>query len=210
VELVRDLHRRHARPVSILTHCNAGRLATIGYGTALAPIYRAHEEGIPVRVVVDETRPRAQGWLTAWELAAAGVPHTLIPDTASGHLLQRGDVDLVLVGTDRITRNGDVCNKVGTYLVALAARESTVPFYVAGPSSSIDWNLAQGALVPIEERSPAELTHLLGRPLGPEPDRVRNPAFDLTPARLVTGLITERGICAASEAGLRSLFPEQQ
>ena len=210
LELLRDLHRRRQRPVAVLTHCNAGRLATVEYGTALAPIYRAREESLPVHVWVDETRPRAQGWLTAWELREAAVPHTVIADTAAGHLLQRGEVDLVLVGTDRVTRHGDVCNKIGTYMVALAARESQVPFYVAGPSSSIDWSITDGTQVPIEERSPDEVTRWHGHALGAEGSGARNPAFDLTPARLVTGLITERGICPATEAGLLSLFPERR
>jgi methylthioribose-1-phosphate isomerase len=210
LELIRDLHRRRQRPVEVLTHCNAGRLATVEYGTALAPIYRAREESLPVHVWVDETRPRAQGWLTAWELREAAVPHTVIADTAAGHLLQRGEVDLVLVGTDRVTRHGDVCNKIGTYMVALAARESQVPFYVAGPSSSIDWSVTDGSQVPIEERSSDEVTHWQGQALGAQGSSARNPAFDLTPARLVTGLITERGICPATEAGLLSLFPERR
>lgn len=208
--LLRELHRRHQRPVNLLTHCNAGRLATLEYGTALAPVYRAHEESIPVHVWVDETRPRTQGWLTAWELAAAGVPHTVITDTASGHMIQRGLVDLAMVGTDRVTRQGDVCNKIGTYLVALAARESQVPMYVACPSSSIDWQLQDGAAVPIEERSPDEVTFIGNCRVAPERTEVRNPAFDVTPARLITALLTERGMCPASEAGLLSLFPERR
>jgi methylthioribose-1-phosphate isomerase len=221
LELIREVGQRLGpeRPVQILTHCNAGWLATMEYGTALASVYRAHEEGIPAHVWVAETRPRNQGWLTAWELGAAGVPHTVVADNASGHLLQRGEVDLVFVGTDRTTRGGDVCNKVGTYLRALAARDAGVPFYVAAPSSSIDWTIKDGMAIPIEERSADEMTHVRG--LGPDgrtatvqvapPDTaVRNFAFDVTPARLVTGLITERGICAASEAGLLGLFPERQ
>ncbi len=209
LKAVRD-RVRAGRPVQVLTHCNAGWLATLEYGTALAPIYRAWEEGIELRVWVDETRPRGQGWLTAWELGATGVPHTVIADTAAGHLMQRGEVDLVLVGTDRVTRRGDVCNKIGTYQVALAARASKVPFYVAGPSSSIDWSVTDAATIPIELRDPGELASLRGCPIGPEGVPVHNPAFDVTPARLVSGLITERGVCRATESGLLRLFPERR
>ncbi len=198
--------RGDGRPVQVLTHCNAGWLATLEYGTALAPVYRAVEDGLNVHVWVDETRPRSQGWLTAWELGRRDVPHTVVADTASGYLLQNGEVDLVLVGTDRVTRRGDVCNKIGTYLVALAAREARVPFYVAAPSSSVDWSLSDGSQIPIEERSPDEVTHVHGRRMAPLGTGARNPAFDVTPARLVSGLITERGICAASEHGLLGLF----
>jgi len=198
--------RGDGRPVQVLTHCNAGWLATLEYGTALAPVYRAVEEAVSVHVWVDETRPRSQGWLTAWELGTRQVPHTVVADTASGYLLQHGEVDLVLVGADRVTRRGDVCNKIGTYLVALAAREARVPFYVAAPSSSIDWSLADGAQIPIEERAPDEVTHVRGHRVAPSGTVARNPAFDVTPARLVTGLLTERGICAASEHGLLGLF----
>ena len=213
--------RRGGRgPVRVLTHCNAGWLATVDWGTALAPIYLAHEAGIPVHVWVDETRPRNQGAaLTAWELAAHGVPHDLIVDNAGGHLMQRGQVDLCLTGTDRTTRSGDVCNKIGTYLKALAAHDNGVPFYVALPSPSIDWTLSGGLhSIPIEERDPREVTCVSGVNtagawdtvrIAPEHVRARNFAFDVTPARLVTGLVTERGVCAASEAGLRSLFPER-
>ena len=212
--LARDRDRRG--PVRILTHCNAGWLATVDWGTALAPIYRAHEAGIPVEVWVDETRPRNQGLLTAWELAQHGVPHTVIADNAGGHLMQRGEVDACIVGTDRTTADGDVCNKIGTYLKALAARDTGVPFYVAAPSPSIDWAIARGADIPIEERTAAEVRRIAGLcdgavaevALVPETTRVANPAFDVTPARLVTGFITERGICAASRAGLAALFPE--
>ena len=215
------LRRLHApapdRPLQVMTHCNAGWLATLEYGTALAPVYRAWEEGLPVHVWVSETRPRSQGWLTAWELARSGVPHTVIADNAAGHLLQRGQVDVVLVGTDRTTRQGDVCNKVGTLLKALAAREYGVPFYVAAPSSSIDWDADDGRLIPIEERPGEEVTWVEG--CGEDGKRVRirvapagspgaNPAFDVTPAALVTGLITERGLCPANEEGLIGLFPE--
>jgi methylthioribose-1-phosphate isomerase len=208
--LLRELYQRRNQVVNLHTHCNAGRLATVEYGTALAPVYRAQEEGIPLHVWIDETRPRSQGWLTAWELGAAGVSHTVIADTAIGYLLQRGDVDLCLVGTDRVTRRGDVCNKIGTYMVALAARESGVPFYVACPSSSIDWSLCDGTAIPIEERPAREVTHIGKHLVAPEGTRVRNPAFDVTPASLVTGLVTERGCCSASEAGLLTLFPERR
>ena len=206
-------------PVNILTHCNAGWLATVDWGTALAPIYRAHDAGLSVHVWVDETRPRNQGAaLTAYELGAHGVPHTVIVDNAGGHLMQHGKVDMVIVGTDRTTATGDVANKIGTYLKALAAQDNGVPFYVALPSPTIDWRLSDGlAEIPIEERSPQEVTHLLGQAGEGEPSLVRvvapgspaaNPAFDVTPARLVTGLITERGIAPASSDGLRRLFPE--
>jgi methylthioribose-1-phosphate isomerase len=205
--------------VNILTHCNAGWLATVDVGTATAPIYAAHDAGIPVHVWVDETRPRNQGAsLTAWELLNHGVPHTVISDNAGGHLMQHGQVDMVVVGTDRTTATGDVCNKIGTYLKALAAHDNGVPFYVALPSPSIDWRVRDGVReIPIENRSPREVTHLSGRladgvvatvALTPEGSAAANPAFDVTPARLVTGLITERGVAAASEAGLRRLFPD--
>ncbi|RFC48000.1 MAG: methylthioribose-1-phosphate isomerase [Verrucomicrobia bacterium] len=205
--------------VNVLTHCNAGWLCAVDIGTATAPIYAAHDAGIPVHVWVDETRPRNQGAsLTAWELLNHGVPHTVIVDNAGGHLMQRGQIDLVIVGTDRTTATGDVCNKIGTYLKALAARDNGVPFYAAVPSPSIDWTLRDGLReIPIEERSAREVTHLTGRladgtiasvGLTPEGSPVANPAFDVTPARLVTGLITERGVTEASEAGLRRLFPE--
>jgi methylthioribose-1-phosphate isomerase len=221
LELIRRCHRANPdRPVRILTHCNAGWLATVAWGTATAPIYMAHDEGIPLQVWVDETRPRNQGaQLTAWELGQRGVAHTLVADNAGGHLMQRGEVDLVLVGTDRTTRSGDVANKIGTYLKALAARDNGVPFYVALPSSTIDWSMHDGMAIPIEERSGSELQYVEGLNRQGEPDAVRicpagtpaaNPAFDVTPARLVSGLITERGICEASEAGLLHLFPERR
>jgi methylthioribose-1-phosphate isomerase len=208
------------QPVNVLTHCNAGWLATVDVGTATAPIYAAHDAGLAVHVWVDETRPRNQGAsLTAWELLNHGVPHTVIADNAGGHLMQHGRVDLVIVGTDRTTAQGDVCNKIGTYLKALAAYDNRVPFYVAAPSPSIDWTLHDGVReIPIEERSEREVTHLAGRPadgrvqeiaLLPEGSRAANPAFDVTPARLVTGLITERGVCAATPASLRAAFPER-
>jgi methylthioribose-1-phosphate isomerase len=206
--------------VRLLTHCNAGWIATVDWGTALAPIYMAHDAGIDVQVWVDETRPRNQGAaLTAWELGSHGVGHTVISDNAGGHLMQRGDVDMVIVGTDRVTRNGDVANKIGTYLKALAARDNDVPFWVALPSTTIDWSVADGLVeIPIEERAQDEVTHVTGRDADGMPTRVQltpdgtaaaNPAFDVTPARLVSGLITERGRCDATAAGLASLFPEQ-
>jgi len=211
--------RKGGGPVNILTHCNAGWLATVDWGTATAPIYRAHDAGIPLHAWVDETRPRNQGAsLTAFELAEHGVPHTVVADNAGGHLMRRGEVDLVLVGTDRVARNGDVANKIGTYLKALAAADTGVPFWVALPYSSIDWALASGEAIPIEERSETEVTEVTGLAEDGQVRRVRvvspgsraaNPAFDVTPARLVTGLITERGRCAASEAGLLSLYPER-
>jgi len=206
-------------PVNILTHCNAGWLATVDWGTALAPIYLAHDAGIPVHVWVDETRPRNQGAaLTAYELGSHGVPHTVIADNAGGHLMQHGQVDMVIVGTDRTTASGDVANKIGTYLKALAAHDNGVPFYVALPSPTIDWSIRNGlADIPIEERAAREVTHLSGLADDGEVRSVRvvapgsgaaNPAFDVTPARLVTGLITERGVCAASAEGLAQLFPD--
>jgi methylthioribose-1-phosphate isomerase len=204
--------------LNILTHCNAGWLAGVDWGTALAPIYRAHDDGLPIHVWVDETRPRIQGALTAWELAAHGVPHTVIVDNAGGHLMQQGLVDLCIVGTDRTTRNGDVANKIGTYLKALAAHDNGVPFYVGLPGPTIDWSIARGCDIPIEERAPEEVTSIAGRtPDGtiasvavyPAGTRAANYGFDVTPARLVTALITERGVCPASEAGLLSLYPER-
>ncbi len=192
----------HGRPMEVLTHCNAGWLAAVDWGTALAPIYRAHDAGIPLHVWVDETRPRNQGLLTEWELARHGVPRTVVVDNAGGHLMRTGRVDLCLVGTDRTTRTGDVANKIGTYLKALAAHDNGVPFYVAAPSSSIDWQLTDGAAIPIEERGGGELG------LGADVP-VANPAFDVTPGRLITGLVTERGVAAATAAGLATLFPER-
>ncbi len=219
--LVREIAARKpaGQPVNILTHCNAGWIATVDWGTALAPIYLAHDAGIPVHVWVDETRPRNQGAaLTAYELGAHGVPHTVITDNAGGHLMQRGQVDLVIVGTDRTTAAGDVANKIGTYLKALAAHDNGVPFYVALPSPTIDWSIRDGLRdIPIEERAGREVTHLAGLAEDGEVRAVRvvapgsavaNPAFDVTPARLVTGLITERGVCAASSEGLAGLFPD--
>ena len=213
--------RERQQTFHILTHCNAGWLATVDWGTALAPIYKAHDAGIPVHVWVDETRPRNQGAaLTAWELAAHGVPHDVIVDNAGGHLMQHGQVDLCITGTDRTARNGDVCNKIGTYLKALAAADNGIPFYVGLPSPTIDWEMSDGvAGIPIEERDASEVIWVSGKnPAGivdsvqisPDGVSARNYAFDVTPARLVTGLITERGICPASEAGLLSTFPEHR
>ncbi|HZS84045.1 MAG TPA: S-methyl-5-thioribose-1-phosphate isomerase [Stellaceae bacterium] len=213
--------KRRQGVVEVLTHCNAGWLATVDWGTALAPVFRAHDEGIPVHVWVDETRPRNQGAsLTAWELQQHGVPHTVIVDNAGGHLMQHGRVDLCIVGTDRTTARGDVANKIGTYLKALAAADNGVPFYVALPSSTIDWSIADGLRhIPIEERAGSEVSDIAGRlPDGtvatvrliPEGSPVANYAFDVTPARLVTALITERGVCEASAAGLLRLFPERR
>jgi methylthioribose-1-phosphate isomerase len=206
--------------VNVLTHCNAGWLATVDVGTATAPIYTAHDKGIPLHVFADETRPRNQGAsLTAWELGQHGVPHTLIADNTGGHLMQHGMVDIVIVGTDRVTANGDVCNKIGTYLKALAARDNNVPFYVALPSPTIDFTVADGvAEIPIEERSPEEVATMTGRTadgrietvhIAPPGTPVANYGFDVTPARLVTGLITERGVLAASRAALAKAFPER-
>jgi len=221
LELLRDVRlRRGGGLVRVLTHCNAGWLACVDWGTALAPVYAAHEAGVPVHVYVDETRPRNQGGaLTAFELGAHGVPHTVIADNTGGHLMQRGLVDLCIVGSDRTTAAGDVANKIGTYLKALAARDNDVPFYVALPSSTIDWTIRDGVVeVPIEERDAREVTHVRGRsadgtvldvevvaPGSP----VANPAFDVTPARLVTGLVTERGVTSASREGLLALYPER-
>ena len=216
-----EQHRRNKEsgPVNILTHCNAGWLATVDWGTALAPIYMAHDAGIGVHVWVDETRPRNQGFnLTAWELHQHGVPHTAVVDNVGGHLMQRGKVDLCITGTDRTTASGDVCNKIGTYLKALAARDNDIPFYVGLPGPSIDWTMDDGVVeVPIEERDASEVTTMSG--LSPSGELVSiqltahdcpaaNFAFDVTPARLITGLITERGVCPATTAGLRSMYPE--
>jgi methylthioribose-1-phosphate isomerase len=216
--LLRDAWNRlgQKRPLQVLTHCNAGWLATVDWGTALAPIYKAFDAGIPIHVWVDETRPRNQGSsLTAWELSHHGVPHTLIADNTGGHLMQHGMVDLCIVGSDRTTAAGDVCNKIGTYLKALAAHDNGVPFYVALPFSTIDWDLHNGLKeIPIEERSSEEVTHITGKTaagevisvaIAPEGSRAANFAFDVTPARYVTALITERGVCAASVKGLAQL-----
>jgi methylthioribose-1-phosphate isomerase len=205
--------------LNVLTHCNAGWLATVDWGTALAPIYMAHDMGIPVHVWVDETRPRNQGAaLTAWELGKHGVAHTVIVDNAGGHLMQRGEVDLCITGTDRTAANGDVCNKIGTYLKALAAHDNRVPFYVALPGPTIDWTLENGAAIPIEERDPAEVSHIRGRlgdgrtaqvQLTPDGSGAANYAFDVTPARLVTALVTERGVCPATGDGLAKLYDRE-
>lgn len=207
-------------PVNILTHCNAGWIACVDWGTATAPIYQAHDKGIKVHVWVDETRPRNQGAsLTAFELGSHGVPHTIIVDNAGGHFMQHGKVDLCIVGTDRVTRNGDVANKIGTYLKALAARDNNVPFYVALPHSTIDWAMRDGRDIEIEERSADEVLKMPGRlpdgsvavvEIAAPGSGAANPGFDVTPARLVTGFITERGVCEATESGLLSLYPERR
>ena len=208
------------RPVEVLTHCNAGWLAAVDWGTALAPIYRAHDMGVSIHVWVDETRPRNQGAaLTAWELGQHGVPHTVIVDNAGGHLMRNGMIDLCIVGSDRTTAGGDVANKIGTYLQALAARDNDIPFYTALPSSTIDWEIEDGDLIPIERRDSREVTHVEGWTesgervavrITPAKSSAENYAFDVTPARLVTALITERGVCAASHEGLLALFPERR
>ena len=217
--LLREIVRtQRERPINVLTHCNAGWLAFVDYGSATAPIYAAHDSGLPVHVWVAETRPRNQGSkLTAWELGEHGVAHTVIADSAAGHLMQRGEIDLVIVGTDRTTYTGDVANKIGTYLKALAARDNNIPFYVALPSSSIDWQMRDGLKeIRIEERSGEEVQHaegwLDGQYVAVRLTPARTPAanygFDVTPSHLVTGLITERGVCPANEEAIRSLFPE--
>jgi len=215
-ELAQD---KGGNPVNILTHCNAGWLGCVDYGTATAPIYTAYDRGIPIHVWVDETRPRNQGArLTAWELGQHGIPHTVIPDNVGGHLMQHGLVDLVLVGTDRTTYTGDVANKIGTYLKALAAKDNGVPFYVALPSSTFDWSIRDGVKdIPIEQRDAAEVKYISGLHGGeiktvlltPKDSPAANYAFDVTPARLVTGLITDRGICEATEEGILGLYPER-
>jgi methylthioribose-1-phosphate isomerase len=219
LQIIRQIVRKKAgKPVNVLTHCNAGWLAFVDYGSATAPIYAAHDGGLPVHVWVSETRPKNQGSkLTAWELGEHGVPHTVIADSAAGHLMQRGEIDLVIVGTDRTTYTGDVANKIGTYPKALAANDNNVPFYVALPSSSIDWRMRDGVEeIPIEERSPDELKHADGWLEGqhvevriaPERSPAANYGFDVTPRRLITALITERGVCEANEKSIRALFPE--
>jgi len=218
LKLIQDVVAQKNRPLNILTHCNAGWLATVDWGTALAPVYAAHDAGLAVHVWVDETRPRNQGAsLTAWELGQYGVPHTVVTDNAGGHLMQHGKVDLVIMGADRVTSTGDVCNKIGSYLKALAAFDNKVPCYVAVPSPTIDWTITNGLReIPIEERSADEVAFITGRlPDGklatvnilPQGSAVANPAFDVTPARLVTGIITERGVCASRQLGV--LFPEK-
>ncbi|HEY6516948.1 MAG TPA: S-methyl-5-thioribose-1-phosphate isomerase [Steroidobacteraceae bacterium] len=220
LEIIRHLAKSSTRRVNILTHCNAGWLACVDWGTALAPIYMAHDAGVPVHVWVDETRPRNQGAsLTAYELGAHGIPHTVIVDNLGGLLMQRGEVDCVIVGSDRTTAGGDVCNKVGTYLKALAAKDNSVPFYAALPVSTIDWNLERGRDIEIEERAVKEVTEVIGRNAAgevvsvrvvPEGSTALNLAFDVTPARLVSGIITERGVCHASREGLLGLYPERR
>jgi len=217
LKIFREAAAKKSGTLNVLTHCNAGWLACVDWGTALAPIYMAHDAGIPIHVWVDETRPRNQGAsLTAFELGAHGVPHTIIADNAGGHYMQAGRVDLCIVGTDRVTANGDVANKIGTYLKALAARDNNIPFYVALPSSTIDWTLSSGRDIPIEERSADELLKMTGRlpnggiatvEIAAPGSPAANPGFDVTPARLITGFVTERGFCAAND--LLSLFPER-
>jgi methylthioribose-1-phosphate isomerase len=219
LKLIQDIAKsKKGKPVNVLTHCNAGWLATVDWGTATSPVYQAHEAGIPIHVWVDETRPRNQGAaLTAFELGHEDIPHTIIADNAGGHLMQRGEVDLVLTGTDRTAANGDVANKIGTYLKALAAADNDIPFYVALPHTTIDWQLMDGFEIPIEERGSEEVTQMSGRTAEGEVitldiaapgSPAANPAFDISPARLVTGLITERGMCEASLDGLLGLYPE--
>lgn len=222
LEVIQEIaaQKKPGEVVNILTHCNAGWLATVDWGTATSPMYHANAAGIPIHVWVDETRPRNQGaLLTAWEMVSHQIPHHLIVDNAGGHLMQHGEVDLVIVGTDRTTADGDVCNKIGTYLKALAAHDNGVPFYVALPSPTIDWSVKDGiAEIPIEERDDNEVTHVQGKladgtvamvQISPDATPGGNPAFDVTPRRLITGLITERGICEASPEGLAGLFPER-
>lgn len=222
LDLIRSAYQAagEKRPVNILTHCNAGWLATVDWGTALSPIYKAHDLGIPVHVWASETRPRNQGAaLTAWELNRHGVSHAVIADNAGGHLMQHGMVDLCIVGTDRTTAAGDVANKIGTYLKAVAAQDNQVPFYVALPSPTVDWQISDGVHdIPIEQRDEAEVTHIAGRApdgalvsvqLTPDGTPAENYAFDVTPARLVTAFITERGVCSASAHGLSAMFPDR-
>jgi methylthioribose-1-phosphate isomerase len=220
LKLIQDIAAKKpsGEPVRLLTHCNAGWIATVDWGTATSPMYHAHNAGIALHIWVDETRPRNQGALTSWELGSHGIAHTYITDNAGGHLMQHGQVDMVITGTDRTTRRGDVCNKIGTYLKALAAHDNGVPFYVALPSPTIDWTVADGvADIPIEDRGEREITYVVGRnnagqitevQVTPDGTHGGNPAFDVTPNRLVSGLITERGICDASEAGLTAMFPD--
>ena len=222
LEIIREISRRkEGKPVNVLTHCNAGWLAFVDYGSATAPIYAAHKKGIPVHVYVDETRPRLQGAkLTSWELAEENVPHTLIPDNTGGHLMQHGMIDLVIVGTDRTTYTGDVANKIGTYLKALAARDNDIPFYVALPSSTFDWQMRDGIReIPIEQRNADEVKYITGLTedhrnetvlIAPPATSAANYGFDVTPARLITGLITERGITPANAESILALFPEHR
>ena len=216
--LFRQIERRHGTVLNIMTHCNAGWLATVDRGTALSPVYAAYDAGLPVHVWVSETRPRNQGLLTAWELAQHGVPHTLIADNAAGILMRTGKVDAVIVGADRVAANGDIANKVGTYLKALACADNNIPFYVAAPRSTIDFDLDEGGKIEIEERDGDEFRHVLGLDARgvpsalhqlPAREAVANPAFDVTPARLVNAIITERDVCPASRQGLLALYPEE-
>ena len=217
-KLIEKLYLKLKRPVNVLTHCNAGWIATVDWGTVTAPLYMAHDQKVPVHVWVDETRPRNQGLLTAWELAGHGVPHTLVTDNAGGHLMQRGQVDIVLVGADRVTRNGDVCNKIGTYLKALAAQANGVPFYACVPTPTIDWSITDAlSQIPIEERAAEEVRIVRGLDMHGVPSEVAiaspstpvaNPAFDVTPAEFVTGLVTEKGIFKANERDLLVLWPK--
>jgi len=216
LKIIEDVYNNKKNTVNILTHCNAGWLATIDWGTATSPIYHAHQKGIKVHVWVDETRPRNQGAnLTSYELNEEGISNTVITDNAGGILMQRGEVDMCIVGTDRTLSNGDVCNKIGTYLKALSAKDNNVPFYVALPSTTIDWSIKDHKQIPIEERNSEELSHIEGVDENNEIKKIRiypqktkslNPSFDVTPAKLVTGLITEKGVCEASEEGLKGLF----
>ena len=216
LKIIEEIYNKNNKTVNILTHCNAGWLATIDWGTATSPIYQAHKKGIPIHVWVDETRPRNQGAnLTSYELNEEGIPNTIIADNTGGILMQRGQVDMCIVGTDRTLSNGDVCNKIGTYLKALAAKDNNIPFYVALPSSTIDWNIKDHKKIPIEERNSEELSHVEGLDkdnklqkvlIYPQKSKAMNLAFDVTPAKYVTGLITEKGVCEASEQGLKGLF----
>ena len=216
LKLIEEIYNKKKSTINILTHCNAGWLATINWGTATSPIYHAHKKGIPIHIWVDETRPRNQGAnLTSYELNEEEIPNTIIADNTGGILMQRGQVDMCIVGTDRTLSNGDVCNKIGTYLKALAANDNNIPFYVALPSSTIDWNLKNSEDIPIEERDPSELSHVDGMigdkkidkiQIYPKKSKALNLAFDVTPAKYVTALITERGICEASKDGLKRLF----
>ena len=216
LKIVEEIYKKKGDTVNILTHCNAGWLATINWGTATSPIYHAHKKGIPIHVWADETRPRNQGAnLTSYELNEEGIKNTIIADNTGGILMQRGEVDMCIVGTDRTLSNGDVCNKIGTYLKALAAYDNNIPFYVALPSSTIDWNIKNHIDIPIEERNSEELSHIEGLDkdnnlqkvlIYPQKSKAMNLAFDVTPAKFVTGLITEKGVCKASEQGLKDLF----
>ena len=216
LKIIEEIALKKKATVNILTHCNAGWLATIDWGTATSPIYHANKKGIKVHIWVDETRPRNQGAnLTSYELNEEGIPNTIIADNTGGILMQRGKIDMCIVGTDRTLSNGDVCNKIGTYLKALAAKDNNIPFYVALPSSTIDWNIKDHKEIPIEERNSEELSHIEGLDkdnnlqkvlIYPQKSKAMNLAFDVTPAKFVTGLITEKGVCKASEQGLKDLF----